>query len=283
MYVGTMTTQPNSRHASTHRRLLAAYGFGLFPLAVYQDAMIGNARIIRHLPSLADGYLSGATVEADRHVLYVDGKAWMSTGLMEQESHAFHVHEAHGSVIVAGLGMGLYAYAASLKPEVDHVMVVERRADVIAVMKMAADFGHWPGGNKITVIEADALGSDLAARVNAVTDGRPPDYLFADIWPTCCAPNASRETAAMVRALRPSAAGWWGQELSFGLWCRDQARQPDHAAFTEYFGSIGVPARGLPGYCAFCADVIVANLPSAASRFPNWRQRLRGLLGMPSS
>ena len=39
----------------------------------------------------------------------------MSTGLMEQESHAYHVNAAGGVVVVAGLGLAMYAYAAAVK------------------------------------------------------------------------------------------------------------------------------------------------------------------------
>jgi hypothetical protein len=48
--------------------------------------------------------------------------------------------------------------------------------------------------------------------------------------------------------------------LSFGLWCRDQERQPDDAALKEYVASIGVPVRITADYAAFCHDVIAANL-----------------------
>ena len=55
------------------------------------------------------------------------------------------------------------------------------------------------------------------SRAEIGVDARRPDYLFADIWHTCAAPKAPEETATMVAALKPKAAGWWGQELSFGL------------------------------------------------------------------
>lgn len=252
----------------------ATYGFGLFPLPAYRDAKAGGARIVRHLPSLADGYLSGLTVEQHRHVLYVDGTPWMSTGLMEQESHAFHVHEARGLVVAAGLGLGMFAFAASGKPEVEQVVVIERHPGVIAAMKAAAAFEDWPGRSKVTIVEADALAPDLGARLTAVTGGRRPGYLFVDLWATCAAPEAPGETQAMVRALSPEAAGWWGQELSFGVWCRDRMRQPDEAALRDYAASVAVPVRITSAYADFCAAVIAANLPTP----PRWWETLRRLL-----
>ena len=261
--------------------MLAAYGFGLFPLPAYREARVGEWRVVRQLPSLADGYASGTLVEGRRHVLYHGRTAWMSTGLMEQESHAYHVHQARGLVVVAGLGMGMYAYAASLKPEVERVVLVEREPAVVELMTRATRLGRWPGREKLALLPADALGPDLAPGVAAATGGRRPDYLFADIWPACPAPEAPAETAAMVRALRPRAAGWWGQELSFGLWCREEGRPPDEAALRDYFMLVGVPAPVSPGYAAFCGDVVAVGLPEArrpgrvASLRALWRRLLR--------
>ncbi len=198
-----------------HERMLAAYGFGLFPIPSYREGAAGQWRLVRHLPSLAEGYVSGAGFERDRHVLYHRRTAWMSTGLFEQESHAFHVHLARGVVVVAGLGLAMFVHAAAAKPEVERVVVIEIAADVIDLMRQACGWDRWPGREKIIILQADARDPDVARHVLAASGGRSPDYLFADIWPVCADAAAPGETAAMVRALRPRAAGWWGQELSF--------------------------------------------------------------------
>lgn len=248
-------------HPDRHRALLARYRFGLFPLPAYRDAVVGAWRVVGYGPALVEGYLSGLVMEPRRHVLHQGRTAWMSTSLMEQESHAFHVDQARGVVVVAGLGMGMYAYAVSLKPEVKRVVVIERAPEVIAVVHEAARSASWPGREKVTILEADALGLEMPALVEAAIGGQRPGYLYADIWPTCGAAEAPAETARMVRALSPEAAGWWGQELSFGLWCRDQDREPDEASLRAYAGETGVPIPISAGYAAFCQDVIAARLP----------------------
>jgi hypothetical protein len=253
--------------------MLASYGFGLFPVPAYRDAAVGEWRVVRHGPGPVEGYISGLVMEPSRHVLHQGWTAWMSTSLMEQESHAFHVHQARGVVVVAGLGMGLYAHAASLKPEVERVVVVERVREVIAIVREAAGLARWPGREKLTILQADALGPELSAQVDAATSRRRPDYLYADIWPTCGAAEAPAETAVMVRALRPEAAGWWGQELSFGLWCRDREREPDEASLRAYAGLTGVPIPVTAGYARFCRDVIAARLPRR--RWPGWSRLWR--------
>jgi len=244
--------------------MLAAYGFGLFPLPPLRDAQISDWRVTRHRAGLVDGYVSGpaAAVEPFRHVLYHGRTAWMSSSLMELESHAWHVHQARGVVVVAGLGLGLYVHAAAVKPEVDRVVVVERAPEAIALMRQATSFDRWPDRDKVVVLEGDALDTErvkaLVAGAIGAGEERRPDYLYADIWPGLAAPEAPSQTAALVRALRPAAAGWWGQELSFGLWWREQGREepPDMAALRAYADAVGVPVPVTEGYAAFCRDAI---------------------------
>ena len=84
----------------------------------------------------------------------------------------------------------------------------------------------------------------------------------------------------MVAALKPKAAGWWGQELSFALWCQDSRRAPDEAALREYAESLGVPIAITEHYPAFCRDVVAANLPHLLSppASSSWRERWRRTL-----
>lgn len=236
----------------------AAYGFGLFPMPRYRPARVEAWRVTGHLPGIAAGYVTRAALES-RHVLTHGKKVWMSTGLMEQESHAWHVHCARGTVVAAGLGLGLYAFAASLKPAVRLVVVAENFPEVIRVMNEAARFEEWPHRDKVRIVEADALAPDFADRVLAETGGTRPDYLYADIWPEFPAKDAPAATAMMARATGARAAGWWGQEVSFGLWCRQAARWPDESALRNYFGEVGVPVPVTAGYAAFCRDVMAVH------------------------
>jgi hypothetical protein len=258
-----------------HDALTAAYGFGLFPLPAYRPASRGDWRIDTHMHSLADGYLSTTAIEA-RAVLTRGRDVWMSTGLLEQESHAWHVHCARGIVVTAGLGMGMYVYAAATKQCVDLVIAADISPDIIALMQQATGFDHWPCRDKVRIIEADALGFDFAARVAECTGGRPIDYLYTDIWPNFPAAEAPAQTAEMVRALRPKAAGWWGQELSFGQYCRRSGCPADEDGLRAYFTEISIPAPPFtPGYAAFCRDAMVGKGMGATKPF--WR-RLGSLL-----
>lgn len=280
----------NPAALARHERMLATYGFGLFSLPTYREREAGDWRLVRHLPSIAEGYVSGPSFERDRHVLYHGRTAWMSTGLMEQESHAFHVHLARGVVAVAGLGLAMYVHAAASKPQVERVVVIEIAEGVIELMRVASGWDHWPQRKKIIILQADARDGDLGRHVVDAAGGKGVDYLFADIWARCADPAAPAETAAMVRALRPKAAGWWGQELSFGRWRRSQAAEGEageagegvQQALSAYVSGVGVPVPVTPGYAAFCRDVAAANgLLAAGPARPSllrrtWRRLLQG-------
>jgi hypothetical protein len=268
-------------HPDRHRAMLARYGFGLFPVPRYQDAAAGPWRVARYGRGPVEGYLPGLVLEPERHVLHHGRIAWMSTSLMELESHAFHVHQAAGVVVVAGLGMAMYAHAAASRPEVLRVVVVERAAEVIAVAGAAAGMDYWPRRDKVVVIQADALDDELEARVLDATGGRRPDYLYADIWAELAAPQAPGDTARMVQALQPKAAGWWGQELSFGRWCQEHGRAMEPETLRAYAQEVGVPIPASAGYAAFCRDVAAARLPQRApsGRSSGWRRLWATLCG----
>lgn len=238
--------------------LLASYGFGLFPVLHYQPARRGEWTIANHLPAVGDGYLTRAVVE-ERVVLSRGRHVWMSIGLLEKESHAWHVHCANGTVVTAGLGLGMFAYAAAMKPEVERVIVAEIDPDIIELMQQSSGFHSWPWREKVEILQVDALAADFADAVKAQTRGRSVDYLYADIWPNFPAEEAPAQTGVMARALKPRAAGWWGQELSFAGFCRARQQRLDEAGFRAFFAENGVPVPEVTeGYLRFCRDLMAA-------------------------
>ncbi len=265
-----------------HQRMLAAYGFGLFSLPRYREIRGEGWQIRHHLSSMSEGYPTPSFVEGNRFVLYQGRRPWMSTGLFEVESHAFHVHAAHGLVVVAGLGMGMYAFAACAKPQVERVVVVERDAAVIAMFSAAAGLETWPDRHKLIIVQADALDAALAERLTEPCQGRAADYFYADIWPLTPDATAPPQAGAMVRALAPKAAGWWGQELNFGQWCLERRRPIDGAALADYAALCGVPIPADAGYAAFCRDVAAVNHALIAPRPPRRRPWWRRFFGAGS-
>lgn len=237
--------------------LHSKYGFSLFQVPDYRPARRGEWRISTRMPSLSDGYLSGAILE-ERSVLTKGSKVWMSIGLLEKESHAWHVHCAKGVVVTAGLGMGMYAFAAAMKPEVEKVIVAEVSGEIIELMQESVNFADWPCRHKIKIIQVDALGPEFAEEVESITQGRAVDYLYADIWPNFPAKEAPAQTSAMALAIKPKAAGWWGQELSFADYCGRTQRPIGELSLDAYFEELGVPSPDITeGYLIFCRDLML--------------------------
>lgn len=257
--------------------LQAKYGFGLFPTPAYRPASLGDWRITNHMPAMSNGYLATVGIEAQT-VLRRGNKVWMSNGLLERESHSWHVHCAHGVVAVAGLGMGMYAYACAQKAEVELVIVADIDPDIIALMKKTTDFDNWPCRNKVHIIQADALSAEFASQVQALSAGKGVDYFYADIWPNFPAAEAPAQTAHMCLSLKPRAAGWWGQELSFAQDCRRQDCAADEESLQRFFAQLAIPAPMFSaGYLAFCRDAASAN--GMGPQQSLW-QSLKRMLGM---
>lgn len=130
---------------------------------------------------------------------------WMSLSPLELESHAFHVAAAHGRVLVAGLGMGMYLFNILRKPEVTEVHVLEQNEEVIAAFHAFAKPEEWEGWEKVTIHLCDALepAPELAERVYR------PDYFYADIWPSIADHSAREQMSEMCASYNPKEAGYW--------------------------------------------------------------------------
>lgn len=107
--------------------------------------------------------------------VYEGNRLWMSITPNEIETMKEPIAKAHGKVVTLGLGLGYFAYMASIKQEVESVTIVERDESVIHLFKevILPQFSH---PEKIHIIHTDAF--DF---LSSLKDG-DYDYLFADLW-----------------------------------------------------------------------------------------------------
>ena len=99
-------------------------------------------------------------------------KVIMSDTADEIYDHIQVIVDAAGKVLIAGLGIGMVLNAIAMKPEVEHITVVELSKDVLSLLQLHYD-RKYPG--KITFVNAD-----IFAWV-------PPkderwDFAWFDIW-----------------------------------------------------------------------------------------------------
>jgi hypothetical protein len=116
--------------------------------------------------------------------LFVGGALVMSDTPMELRSNQDAVKQAHGDVLIGGLGLGVITLPILCKPDVRSVTVIERSPDVAALV--VPHLQRWPGvrAGKLAVVLGDVhrwkpsrVGRRLTARY---------DYVYLDIWSDIC-------------------------------------------------------------------------------------------------
>ena len=130
-----------------------------------------------------------------------DSTVVMSDTPDEKRDHYWFVRIAKGRVLVNGLGIGMVLNALLLKPEVEHVTVVEKSEDVI---KLVAP--HY-AGPRVEIVHADALEYRPAPGVRF-------DSVWHDIWDYICADNLPEMHKLHRRyGRRCEWQGSWAREL----------------------------------------------------------------------
>ncbi len=108
--------------------------------------------------------------------VYEKNRLWMSITPNEIKTMEKPLREAHGFIVTVGLGLGYYAYMASLKEEVSKVLVIEKSKDVINLFQDLI-LPQFENKDKIIIKEMDVLDFlDHEMKNYAV------DYIFFDIW-----------------------------------------------------------------------------------------------------
>jgi len=105
-----------------------------------------------------------------------NGREWMTLMPNETNTTQKAIELSEGKVLTYGLGLGYFAYMASLKDNVETVTVVERSRDVIELFKKYI-LPQFPQSNKIIIVESDAF--EFAE--NKMQCGGY-NTIFTDIW-----------------------------------------------------------------------------------------------------
>ena len=97
-----------------------------------------------------------------------NGSVVMSDTDMEKRTNANFVRNAHGNVLIGGLGIGLILLAIQDKPEVEKIVVVEKHREVIDLVK-----DQLPLNGKVEVVNADVWEYTPEEKFNTI---------YMDIW-----------------------------------------------------------------------------------------------------
>lgn len=138
--------------------------------------------------------------------LYENERPWMSICPSEINSMREAIKEAHGKVLVLGLGLGYYAWSVSQLPEVESVTVVELSGEVIKLFRENIE-PRLDFSGKLSIVQSDAI-----RYLEGVKAG-DYDFCFADIW------EGAVDGAGWYRKIRPHDIRLSGTE--FAYWIED--------------------------------------------------------------
>lgn len=108
--------------------------------------------------------------------LIIDDEIMMSDAPMELASNELIINNAHGDMLIAGLGIGLILLPIAEKQNVNSVTVIEKNQNVIDIVSP-----QLPIDSKVKIINADIFD---------YTPERKFDCIYFDIWPEICRDHA---------------------------------------------------------------------------------------------
>lgn len=105
-----------------------------------------------------------------------DGNEWMTLTPVDLDTSEEAIKRSRGKVVTFGLGLGYFAYMASLKDEVESVTVVEKSEKVIELFTkyVLPQFSH---PEKIKIVNADAF-----EYAEHTMPNERFDFAFVDTW-----------------------------------------------------------------------------------------------------
>ena len=101
------------------------------------------------------------------------GVTWMSVTPNEIETMESALKQVKGNIVVFGLGLGYFAFMASLKEDVKHITIVENDKNVISLFNKYI-YPKFPHKEKIEIRGMDAL--------EYIKESLKEDYAFVDLW-----------------------------------------------------------------------------------------------------
>lgn len=136
---------------------------------ICHDMMLGND--FCEIPPL--GFF---TEEFHFPAILEGGNEWMTLTPVDLDTCEDAIAAAHGRVVTFGLGLGYFAYMASMKADVDRVTVVELSPDVIRLFEKHI-LPQMPCRDKIKIVNMDAFeyAKEVMPRENF-------DLAFVDTW-----------------------------------------------------------------------------------------------------
>ncbi len=176
-------------------------------------ATIQHFEVDKH-HSMMSSFRRGEYVPEGRYArLCVHGDVMMSDTRMEQISNYEVVRRANGNVLIAGLGLGMILLPILKSTKVQRVTVIEKHADVIALVDGPVRARAGTHAAKAVTVHADIFNWRPAVK------GRQFDVIYFDIWPDICTDNLAEMTKLRRAFASYLRVGGWA-----ACWKQDELR-----------------------------------------------------------
>lgn len=139
------------------------------------------------------------------------GEVVMSDTDMEKRTNANFVINAHGKVLIGGLGIGLVLLAIQDNSEVEKIVVVEKHKEVIDLVK-----DQLPLNEKVEVVNADVWEYTPTERFNTIYMDIW-NYINTDVYRDSMKPLIARYRKFLVSKQEDS-------NRFIDCWCRKEAK-----------------------------------------------------------
>ena len=132
---------------------------------------------------------------------------WMCVTPNEMNTMQPYIDKASGNVITFGLGLGYFAFMASLKPDVNKVTIVEMDQKIIDIFKRNI-LPLFPNKEKIEIIKSEATTFLKNNNLNQY------DFIYYDLWHN---PNDGLPLYIELKRLEQKTSYYWLEESMIAL------------------------------------------------------------------
>lgn len=179
---------------------------------ILKDGKVGNFELSHFEIGKDDIYAMLHGIPSGKFIRLTNrGEVVMSDTFMEKRTNANFVRNAHGKVLIGGLGIGLILLAIQDKEEVEQITVVEKNREVIELVGSQLQLN-----SKVTIVNDDVFIYKPLFKYNTI---------YMDIWNYINEDVYKEEMKPLISRYRRYLVSKAEDEERFiDCWCKIQAK-----------------------------------------------------------
>lgn len=210
-------TTPTPRRSKTGRMGWGTGGFSMYKnmTEILKDGQVGDFTLSRFTVGDNDFYahircgISNGTYMQLKH----KGEIVMSDTDMEKRTNKEFLRNAHGDVLIGGLGIGMIVLAVQDEPEVNSITILEKNQEVIDLVG-----SQLPLNDKVKIIHSDVFEWKPEK-------GKKYNCIYMDIWNYINRDVYKREMLPLTRKYAHYLVSADIDPRRYnGCWCKRQAK-----------------------------------------------------------